>query len=233
MRGQYSRAWAIEYFMSETKTTTKLGMPIRAAGESCGAPDPICVIEEEHALQLELCNILEFLADSHPDAFDHRLAGLAITILRSGLPQHMELEEDVFFPLLRWRIGGTRHLAAILDRLTDEHEIDRGLAVEIADKLEALCDGRSRYDSEALVYMLQGFLEGQRRHIAWENGVILPLARQFLLPVDLAAFQAHIMTTNRPICTRQSLTRIRRAGQSRELCRTCDAGPRTNNLFRD
>lgn len=193
----------------------------------CGAPDPITVIEEEHALQLELCNVLEFLADSLPNSVDGRLAGLAVTILRNGLQQHINLEEEALFPLLRRRIAKTPHLVAVLDRLTEEHDTDEGLAIEIADALEDVADGRQPQNAELLGDTLRGFFDSQRRHIAWENQVVLPLARQVLTAGDLAEFQAYIMASRRPSCTHQSLLNLRRSGGA-EACTNCAASGRAS-----
>lgn len=197
----------------------------------CGSPDPIAVIEEEHAVQLELCSVLEFLADSLPNAVDPRLASLAVTILRNGLKQHTSLEEEGLFPLLRRRIGGTAHLLAMLDQLTAEHEADEGLAIEIADALDEIVAERPTENPEMLGYMLRGFFENQRRHIEWENNVVLPLARNVLNADDLGELQARIMATKRPLCTRQSLPKLRRLGDAAKLCRSCAAGlPRSSHL---
>jgi hemerythrin-like domain-containing protein len=200
--------------------------PTAAGPALCPAPDPIAVIEEEHALQLELCELLECMADRLPEPVDPRLAGVAVTILRSGLPQHMRLEEDVLFPLMRRRICGQAQLAAMLDRLTSEHDVDESLAGEIADTLQSMADGHGPDNAEMIGYMLRGFFESQRRHIAWENEVVLPLARQILLEEDLGELQARIMEMRRPICTRQSLTAIRLGGRAASVCGTCAAGAR-------
>jgi hemerythrin-like domain-containing protein len=191
--------------------------------DDCAAPDPIAVIEEEHALQLELCNLLEFLADSLPDRYDPAAAGVAIAILRNGLPQHMKLEEEVLFPLLRRRGAKLTHLAAMLERLEDEHDADEGLADEIADALAVLAEDRRPDNAEMLGYMLRGFFESQRRHIGWENRVVLPLAREILSREDLVELQSRIMASGRPACTRQSLLVLRSAEASVGICQSCGA----------
>ncbi len=213
--------------MPELDQRARGAQPDAGTRAVCRAPDPIAVIEEEHALQLELCDVLEYLADSLPSAIDEGLASVAVAILRNGLPRHMSLEEEVLFPLLRRRIAGTPHLTAMLHRLEDEHDTDEGFASEIADALESLAGREAADDAEMLGYMLRGFFECQRRHIAWENEVVLPLARQVLLPEDLAEFQLRIMTSGRPLCARRPLMEIRRAGGGVRACGTCAAGSRT------
>lgn len=193
-------------------------------GSVCQTPDPIAVIEEDHALQLELYDVLEHLAASLPETIDQNLAALAITILRNGLAQHMNLEEEVLFPLIRIRIAGTPHLLAMLRQLEDEHDADETSASEIADALSGMARGERPQQPVILSYMLRGFCQSQRRHIALENEVVLPLARQVLTAADLAEFQARIMASSRPVCTRQSLTSMRKASGGIAVCGSCASG---------
>jgi hemerythrin-like domain-containing protein len=199
---------------------------IKAGRPQCQTPDPIAVIEEEHALQLEFCDVLELIADSLPNRVDLNLTRIAIPILRNSMPLHMKLEEEVLFPLMRKRVAGTAHFAAILERLEDEHETDEDLAAEIADALEAVGETGVPDNPEMLGYMLRAFFDSQRRHIAWENRVVLPLARDVLLPSDLADFQTWIMDSGRPMCAHKSLLELRSAGATAALCRNCQNSTR-------
>jgi hemerythrin-like domain-containing protein len=159
------------------------------------APAPIAAIEEEHAFQLELCNLLEFLADSLPYRFEPAVVRVAVAILLNGFPQHIKLEEEVLFPLLRRHTAKATHLTAMLEQLEDEHETDEGPANEIADALETLAESGRPDNAEMLGYMLRGFFESQRRHIGWENHVVLLLAREILSREDLAQLQSWIMAS--------------------------------------
>jgi len=204
--------------------SNKTGAPTRrgtAPITFCQDPDPISVLEEEHALQLELCDILEHLADGLPHSIDLNLAGIAVNLLKSAWQQHTRLEEEVLFPMLRNRSESGAHVSAMLSRLEDEHETDEGLAHEIASTLKDLIQGAPLTNAESLGYMLRGFFMSQRRHISWENDVVLPLARRILLPEDLEKFQAVIMMSERPVCTRQSLTQIRKHSGEVYPCGTC------------
>jgi hemerythrin-like domain-containing protein len=191
----------------------------------CQTPDPISVIDEEHALQLEFCDVLELIADSLPNRVDLALVRIAIPILRNSMPLHMKLEEEVLFPLMRKRVEGTAHLEAVLERLEDEHDADEDLAGEIADEFELLEKSGTPQNPEMLGYMLRAFFESQRRHIAWENRLVLPLARDILLPSDLVDFQAWIMESGRPVCVHHSLVELRRLGSVTALCKHCRNAP--------
>lgn len=147
--------------------------------------NPIDIIAREHAFQLELNKSLEFIADGLPDQVDRRLVKEVVAILSNGLEAHFQLEEHVLFPLLRRRAGGDAGLVAALDQLVAEHERDQDISAELVDELRVLAErGRPR-NAEMLGYMLRGYFEGQRRHIEWENAVVLPAARRLLSTEDL------------------------------------------------
>ena len=64
-----------------------------------------------------------------------------------------------------------------MQQLEAEHAADESFAHELADELQLLADTGLVRNAEMLGYMLRGFFEHQRRHIEWENRVLLPLAR--------------------------------------------------------
>jgi hypothetical protein len=49
-----------------------------------------------------------------------------------------------------------------------------------------------------LGYMLRGFFERYRRHVHWENTLIMPLARLRLSDIDLASLNAQMETNRQP-----------------------------------
>lgn len=152
--------------------------------------NPIDRIAAEHKLQLQLCDSLEYIADGLPDSVDRRLVRQVIAILDHGLDAHFRAEETFLFPLLRERGAGDHSLVAALDQLEMEHLRDEDISSELVEELRVLADhGRAR-NPEMLGYMLRGFFEGQRRHIAWENGVVLPAARRMLSMDELRGLEA-------------------------------------------
>ncbi len=171
--------------------------------------DPIDAIEVDHALQLELCDILETIADSLPEDVDRNLAGVAVSILKKGFPSHTALEDDVLFPLLRMRGSGVAHLEGVLKQLEHEHDTDETFAHELADELERLSQGGAVSNAEMLGYMLRGFFVSQRRHIEWENATVLPLAREVLTSGDMMTLRAAMMSGTRRLADRAALEAVR------------------------
>lgn len=194
-------------------------------GLRCVTPDPLGVLEEEHALQLELCGVLETIADDLPDRANRGLAKVAVSILTRSWPAHIALEETCLFPLLRARAqasGDTMSLD-ILDHLEAEHEHDEDFAGEISMALQAFVDDGNIENPAMLGYMLRGFFQSQRRHIAWENATILPLARRVLSGEDLDKIQTWIMSSGHPRCTHQSRTALVQAREGQDVCGGCNS----------
>jgi len=59
-----------------------------------------------------------------------------------------------------------------------------------------LASGRKLDNPDMCGYMMRGFFESYRRHIRWEQTVLLPLARRRLRHGDLTAL-AQVMSGNR------------------------------------
>jgi len=164
----------------------------RNAGESGttaalrdGRGHPLTRIEHEHAVQRALCDSLERIADGLPHSIDLPLAAAAVPLLRDALPLHMAMEEQVLFPFLRLRAAPEDNIDGILGQVEGEHEIDRSLALEIAARLEEMVEARSAANPNVLGYLLRGFFETKRRHMSWENNVVLRLARRRMNEDDL------------------------------------------------
>lgn len=159
-------------------------IPFHAQGAE-PAGDPISLLEAEHASLLALCDVLEQIADRLPNHVSRKLAGLAASQLAFDLQTHIRFEEDDLFPLLRERAFLDYPIRSILKQLEREHEADETYAQEIAEELRIIADNGDPRNAEMLGYMLRGFFDSQRRHIQWENALLLPIAREVLQPSDL------------------------------------------------
>ncbi len=154
--------------------------------------DPLSVLDADHAAKLSLCARLERIADGLPHTVDASLAGSCVPVLQKGLRAHVLLEERELFPLLRRRSLDDAAIEQVLEQLEQEHSSDDWFAGEIADELEFLAAAQAPRNPEMLGYMLRGFFVSLRRHIEWENTVVLRLARRSLTPADLERLSAAI-----------------------------------------
>jgi len=133
-------------------------------------------------LNYNLCCQLEHIADGLPDQVDKQEC---LYVARSIIPvvklAH-EFEESVLFPILRENFEGKPELEQTLERLQGEHWEDESYASEIHNGLIDYVSGLAESNVDSLAYMLRGFFEGMRRHLAFEREHVLPLLRQ----VDVA-----------------------------------------------
>ena len=130
--------------------------------------DPIAALRKAHAEQLRLCDRLEEIADSLPDNVIRQKCLYAAGALGPMIRSVHRFEEDVVFPLIAERLAGDERIEATLNRLRFEHCEDECFAEELTEALHALGSGTEDVNVEATGYMLRGFFEAMRRHIAFE-----------------------------------------------------------------
>lgn len=129
-----------------------------------------------------LCKDLESIADGLPGPLKVKtsllIAASIIPIVRSA----HRFEEDHIYPVLVDVIcNGTRMQDEIL-RLKSEHWIDEDLGEEICSALIEFATHQNPAKAEPLSWMLRGFFESMRRHVAFEHAVILPRVLKKLGP---------------------------------------------------
>ncbi len=129
-------------------------------------------IRRAHLEQLALCDELEEIADSLPASVNRQkciYAAKALSPLIRGVHHY---EETVLFPRLARPEAGSAMLGETLARLKYEHFEDECYAEELTETLLLMGSGEA-VNNEAVGYMLRGFFEGVRRHIAFEKAHLL------------------------------------------------------------
>jgi hemerythrin-like domain-containing protein len=129
-------------------------------------------IRQAHEEQLALCRELEEIADSLPASVNRQKCIYAAKALCPLIRSIHHYEENVLFPYLAQQQGHSGPMLATLSRLKFEHFEDEGYAEELTDALLRLGSGEP-VNVEAVGYMLRGFFEGVRRHIAFEQAHLL------------------------------------------------------------
>lgn len=126
-------------------------------------------LEQSYQQLLDLCDVLEAIADSlpHPDA------GLCITTADALEPlvelTHVQ-EEDVLFPIL---LASNRpELNQTVARLRREHLSDMATAGEVSDALRGVASSTSPLSPDAVGYLLRSFFDSMRRHVYGELELI-------------------------------------------------------------
>ncbi|MDI7863560.1 hemerythrin domain-containing protein [Rhizobiaceae bacterium n13] len=132
---------------------------------------PLSWLHEAHDAHLALCRELEEIADSLPANINRQKCIYAAKALGPLIRDVQHYEETVLFPWLQQH-NPDPALPLTLERLKFEHFEDACFAEELTDILLKLGAG-SAVNTEAAGYMLRGFFEMNRRHIAFEREYLL------------------------------------------------------------
>ena len=148
--------------------------------------NPIEYLFREHDRQRMICATLELLAhdctaDSAPEN-----AALVLGYLEHDMPLHIADEEEDLFPLLTRRCAPEDEFDEIVALLSSEHETDEKHYLALLAPLRAIVNGLRPPDPVQFAADARVFAILQRRHLGWENGTVLPLARRCLTAADKA-----------------------------------------------
>lgn len=149
--------------------------------------DPIAFIRQEHDRQCQICDGLEDMFNTLDQPPAREQARGLRSFLVGDLLHHIEDEEIDLFPALVQRCQNQEGLDEILWQLTSEHELDRELVDLIVKELETIIEQGTALDPVRFSLNVRAFAETQRRHLMWENRVVLPLAEKYLTAQDKAA----------------------------------------------
>lgn len=148
---------------------------------------PLDFLHAEHYRQRCVLGHLEQLAGADPGIAWRALAKAVLDFLKQDLPLHIADEEIDLFPRLRARCTGEDNAEALLGILSAEHETDEALANAVVTGLDLFLTGPRRPVTPELQAAIRAYVETQRRHLAWENALVLPLATKRLHSADLRA----------------------------------------------
>ncbi len=144
---------------------------------------PLEYILADHHRQRELFSMCDELALS--DAFDAELADLIATFIETEMELHVIDEEEDLFPMLRRRLLPEDDVERIIGLLSGEHAADEALAGRIVALIRKSPRTSGAPVEPALCNALLTFADRQRRHLAVENAIVIPLATTRLSPKDL------------------------------------------------
>ncbi len=158
--------------------------------------DPLEFLAGHHDRQSVMCVGLDRLAGNLHDSDARESARHILDYLRDELPLHLADEEEDLFPLMQARCQEDDGFDELHEMLEAEHDSDLSLLDRLLGPLEQLAGGSMPADADVFARDAVSFSTLQRRHLAWENGALLPLARRRLGREDLSAMAAR-MTARR------------------------------------
>ncbi|MCW1956710.1 MAG: hemerythrin domain-containing protein [Roseobacter sp.] len=164
-----------------------------ARGEKTGlrlCGNPLDEIAEDHMREREVCALLERLAEGQ--SLEAAEIEQMRDFLQLQLPHHIADEDIDLFPMMLKRCDPEDEIEKGIDRLQSDH----GHALEEAAAVLALLQ-RSRPlgagVSQAEIGQIKAFVSHSRRHLIFENAVILPIARVRLGKRDLRTMKRHML----------------------------------------
>ncbi len=127
--------------------------------------------------QARVCDELEALADRLPDSVDSqsclRTAQQILPIVKTA----HDFEDNILFPMLEAQIPYLMEMKGTIERLRFEHWGDQEFAEDVRHALREFVRKREKANIDSLAWMLRGFFEGMRRHIAFDREYLLPIVR--------------------------------------------------------
>ncbi len=146
--------------------------------------EPLVWFFAEHYRHRDVCSRLLLLSASV--VFEEAVLRDILRFLQSDLPVHIIDEEDDLFPLLRRRCTPEDQIETVLGMLSGEHANDmQDAAVVTRLVAQAVAEQRGLGCLAGAARAIEPFCQHQRRHIAVENAVVLPIARLRLTDADL------------------------------------------------
>lgn len=136
---------------------------------------------------LSICAMIDRLPLANANTLQ-RLGPALAAYLRQDFPAIIAEEEEGMLPLLRQRLLLGDDLEPALRQLCEEHRRDIQRALSLATECDALAEGLDSEDIAGILASLAAFAEQQRRHLAWEEAIILPVARARLSAQDIKAW---------------------------------------------
>lgn len=155
---------------------------VSASSPSPGDVAPSVVLDQLsqfHEAQLALCSQLETIADSLPENFDAHQALMTARQIAPLVKRAHRFEEHEVFEIVQKESQINPMIDDSLSRLQFEHWEDEAYAEELCEALVAYASSSDHGQTDKLSYMLRGFFDNLRRHIAFEKEYIEPILRKF------------------------------------------------------
>lgn len=150
---------------------------------------PLEFLCEDHLRERQVCRVIDSLAAS--GSFDPGAARNVLRFLNEELNLHMRDDAEDLFPLLSRRCTTEDGIGRAIDRIcTDRDEASRLLPGLRAALARCLDTGSDLSPGER--QLLTRFAGHERRHLAEENAILLPIARARLTRRDLRKLSSNM-----------------------------------------
>lgn len=169
-----------------------------------GELSAIDLLAIDHERQLGICDVLLNSTKAMMEEGNTALLTSISCFFNDELPRHTQDEEGGLFPLLKSRCHRDAQALAVIERFQSEHKHDAEIVAHICAGLAALENGDEVLEAEEFIVNMCVFAAIFRRHIEWENLILLPMARTKLLSEDLRILQKKFIESRWTKTTKQS-----------------------------
>jgi hypothetical protein len=136
--------------------------------------DALEAFQSSHREQMELCDLLEKIADSLPQNLDRQTCIHVAKAIGPIISRGQEIEEAKLFKAVENAGEISIDPRVIVDRLRMDQLGTIFMSEEIFDVLISHGAGNPTHGAEATGYLLRGFFSGLRRHLALEQELLAP-----------------------------------------------------------
>ena len=157
---------------------------------------PLSIIFDQRSTQRTLCNELECIADQLGGPVDSNLCESVLRRLENDLPLY-HLDEELLFSVLCSQDEGDLVLAQCAALATAEHRANETYVFELSEPLRDIGSGGALHSINTVGYMLRGCFDGLRRHLEWEDVVLLNGREQTLTGSSMKALEAGLARNRR------------------------------------
>jgi len=138
----------------------------------------------EHRRQSALCDLLEQVCHNPRHGIAEPILAALHEYLDAGFALHIRDEEEDFLPVVERRAAPQENMRKLHAQLAHEHEVDLKIARDLAGEIDCLSKHQAFRDPAKFLSDAWRFAEAHRRHIVWEDSVVLPRARRCLTASD-------------------------------------------------
>jgi hemerythrin-like domain-containing protein len=156
---------------------------------------PLTLLQNERQAQRQLCSDLEDMANQLRDGIDQSLCRATRECLQEDLPW-FHRHEETFFALLEREHPLSSVFAPGVRLAIDEHSIIETYVFDLGEWLDGACRGVRPRNIEAAAYALRCSFDGMRRHLNWEDAMLIPALSTVVTPGN-AALLAEQLTKDR------------------------------------
>lgn len=152
--------------------------------------DPLAYILADHGRQRSACAALDAFASA-----GQLCAATADTVrafLAHDVPLHFADEEEDLFPAIRLRALREDAIEPILIGLIADHQACRAQLGEIVTALTRDCCDEPLHLEPCIGAIMRAYSMTEQRHLAVENGIVIPIAQRRLKAADLAIMSCHM-----------------------------------------